>query len=71
MLLKAELKDRMTEWGKSQDMPEMEVEGMKRPADARRLIFSCPKGSDPEAVEVFGVAIEGIKSIFQYQICFY
>lgn len=24
-----------------------------------------------EAVEVFGVAIEGIKSIFQYQICFY
>ena len=51
MLLKAELKDRMTEWGKSQDMPEMEVEGTKRPADARRLIFSCPKGSDPEAVK--------------------
>lgn len=44
MLLKAELKDRMTEWGKSQDMPEMEVDGMKRPADARRLIFLVLKG---------------------------
>ena len=29
----------------------MEIEGMKRSADARRLIFSCPKGSDPEAVK--------------------
>lgn len=43
-LLKAELKDRMTEWGKSQDMPEMEIEGMKRSADARRLIFLVLKG---------------------------
>ncbi|MGN1280322.1 MAG: hypothetical protein ACI4UM_00250 [Succinivibrio sp.] len=32
------------------DMPEMEVKGMKRPDDAEGL-FSCPKGSDPEAVK--------------------
>lgn len=44
-----ELESRISDWCKSQNVPYEEIDH-KRPADARRLIISCPKGSDPKAV---------------------
>ena len=50
LLNHAEMKDRIDAWVESQDIPESLEQNSKRPADARRLIFSCPKGSNPDAV---------------------
>lgn len=50
LLSYAEMKDRIDAWIESQDIPKSSDSANKRPADARRLIFSCPKGSNPEAV---------------------
>ena len=45
-----ELESRIEDWCKSQNTP-YEEDGKKRAADARRLVISCPKGTDPEAVK--------------------
>lgn len=50
LLTHDELESRISDWCKSQNTPYDE-DGRKRSADARRLIISCPKGSDPEAVK--------------------
>lgn len=50
LLNHAEMKDRIDAWVESQDIPESLEQNSKRPADVRRLIFSCPKGSNPDAV---------------------
>lgn len=56
VLSKDELDRTVDEWVKDQDIPATDEElikskkGTKRPADARRFIVSCPKGSDPDAV---------------------
>lgn len=49
LLTHDELESRISDWCKSQNTPYDE-DGRKRSADARRLIISCPKGSDPAAV---------------------
>ena len=56
-----EVKDTVKDWCDAQDVPFDEVclaEQKNRPADARRMIISCPKGSDPhklkEAARQFG-----------------
>lgn len=49
LLAHDELESRISDWCKSQNTPYDE-DGRKRSADARRLIISCPKGSDPAAV---------------------
>lgn len=45
-----ELESRIEDWCKSQNTP-YEEDGKKRAAEARRLVISCPKGTDPEAVK--------------------
>lgn len=50
LIQKDELKNRIAAWCESQNVPEIDSD-TKRPADARRIIISCPKGTDPEAVK--------------------
>ncbi|MBQ3679414.1 MAG: hypothetical protein II929_07890 [Succinivibrio sp.] len=57
ILKKSDLKLEINEWITDQAIPDSDAdlakqegkEGKRRPADARRLIISCPKGTDPEA----------------------
>lgn len=59
ILQKSDLKLEINEWITDQAIPDtdadlakrQEQEGKSRPADARRLIISCPKGTDPEALK--------------------
>lgn len=50
-LTREEMRERMAQWAEDQDMPatDDDLKG-KRAADARRLILSCPAGTDPDKV---------------------
>lgn len=50
-LTREEMRERMAQWAEDQDMPatDEDLKG-KRAADARRLILSCPAGTDPDKV---------------------
>lgn len=50
-LTREEMRERMAQWAADQDMPatDEDLTG-KRAADARRLILSCPAGTEPEKV---------------------
>ena len=45
-----DMKERVGAWCESQNVPFVDM-GKKRPADARRLIISCPRGTSPEALK--------------------
>ena len=49
LLSKFDLDNRMTEWATVMKMPNKDDKS--RSADARRFIFSAPKGTDPEALK--------------------
>ncbi len=56
-LSRADLHSIVNDWCVDQEVPQTQEdllktkkEEEKRPADARRIVISCPKGSDPEAV---------------------
>ena len=56
-LSRDDLHSTVKDWCTDQEVPETQEDllktkkGEKRPADARRIVISCPKGSDPEAVK--------------------
>ena len=54
-LSRADLHSIVNDWCVDQEVPQTQEdllktkkEEEKRPADARRIVISCPKGSDPE-----------------------